>query len=84
MLKLHLRSSSISTSSHVMWSFFAFVLVTHILSNNGRSYPMLNECHPVQIAEFGVEREIDHEPAFNWWLKHVLKKRERTVASIGK
>ena len=27
---------------------------------------------------------IDHEPAFNLWVKHVLKKRERMIASIRK
>ena len=25
---------------------------------------------------------IDHKPAFNWWVKHVLKKRGRIIASI--
>ena len=44
----------------------------------------LKKSHPVQTAEFAVTQEIDHEPAFNWWVKHVLKKRDRIVASIKK
>ena len=36
----------------------------------------LKELHPVQTAEFAIVQGIDHEPAFNWWVKHVLKKRE--------
>ena len=35
-------------------------------------------------AEFAFMQEIDHKPAFNWWFKHVLKKRERMIASIRK
>ena len=38
----------------------------------------------MQTAEFAVSKEIDHEPAFNWWVKHVLKKRDRIIASIRK
>ena len=29
-------------------------------------------------------QEIDHELAFNWWVKHVLKKKDRIIASIRK
>ena len=35
-------------------------------------------------AEFTVVQGIDHEPAFNWWVKHVPKKRDRIIASIRK
>ena len=38
----------------------------------------------VQTARFAVAEEINHEPAFNWWVKHVLKKRNRIIASIRK
>ena len=44
----------------------------------------MKESHPVQTAEFAVTQRIDHEPSFNWWLKHVLKKRDRMIASIRK
>ena len=40
----------------------------------------LKKSHPVQAAKF----EVDHEHAFNWWVKHVLKKKDRIVASIRK
>ena len=42
----------------------------------------LKESHPVQTAEFAIIKGIDHEPAFNWWVKHVLKKRERIIAGV--
>ena len=44
----------------------------------------LDESHLVQIAEFNIVQGINHEPAFNWWDKHVLKKRYGIVASIRK
>ena len=34
----------------------------------------LKESHPVQTAEFAVTLGINYESAFNWWVKHVLKK----------
>ena len=44
----------------------------------------LKESHLVQTAEFTVAQGIDHEPAFHWWVKHMLKKRDRLIASIRK
>ena len=44
----------------------------------------VKESHPVQRAEFTVAQGTNHEPAFNWWIKHVLNKRDRTIASIRK
>ena len=44
----------------------------------------LKESHPVQTAEFAVVYGIDHGPAFNWWVKNVLKKRDRIIDSIRK
>ena len=29
-------------------------------------------------------QEIDHKLAFNWWVKHVLNKRDRKITSIRK
>ena len=38
----------------------------------------------MQIAELAIVQKIDHEPAFNWWVRYVLKKRDRIIASIRK
>ena len=38
----------------------------------------------MQMAEFAVAEGIDHEPAFNWCIKNMLKKRDRIIASIRK
>jgi hypothetical protein len=31
-----------------------------------------------------VTQGIDHEPAFNWWVPHVLKKRDRILSLVRK
>ena len=38
----------------------------------------------MQTAEFAVAQGIDHKSVFNWCVKHVLKKRDRIIASIRK
>ena len=35
--------------------------------------------YPLQVAEYAVMQDIDNEPAFNWWVNFVLKKRERII-----
>ena len=42
----------------------------------------LKESFPVQVAEYAIRQEVDHEPAFNWWVTHVLKKRDRIIALV--
>ena len=44
----------------------------------------LSKSHPTQTAQFAVALGLDHEPAFDWWVKDVLKKRERITAIIRK
>jgi hypothetical protein len=40
----------------------------------------LKESHLLETAEYAVTQGIDHEPAFNWWVPHVLKKRARIIS----
>jgi hypothetical protein len=44
----------------------------------------LKESHPLETAEYAVTQGIDHEPAFNWWVPHVLKKRDRIISLVCK
>ena len=38
--------------------------------------------YPVQIAEYAMANKIANEPAFNWWVHTVLRKRNRIVAKV--
>ena len=44
----------------------------------------LKESHPVETAEYAMTMGIDHEPAFNWWVPYVIKKRERIISLVKK
>jgi hypothetical protein len=42
----------------------------------------LKESYPVQVAEDAVNNKIVSEPAFTWWVPHVLKKRDRIIQKV--
>ena len=44
----------------------------------------LKESHPIETAEYATAMGIDHEPAFNWWVPHVLKRRDRIISAVAK
>jgi len=44
----------------------------------------LKESHPVQTAEYAISAGIDHEPAFNWWVHDVFKRRDRIISLVKK
>jgi hypothetical protein len=44
----------------------------------------LKESHPIETAEYAVTKGIDLELAFNWWVPHVLKKRDRIISLVCK
>ncbi len=42
----------------------------------------LKEGNPLQVAEFAIANGIANEPAFTWWIKDTLKKRDRIISAI--
>eukprot|EP00804_Cyclotella_cryptica_P005993 CCRYP_000238-RA/>CCRYP_000238-RA protein AED:0.33 eAED:0.32 QI:0/0/0/1/0.66/0.5/4/0/340 len=44
--------------------------------------PDLKESHPLQVAEFMFAVQIADEPAFNWWVSWVLKKRDQIISLV--
>ncbi len=44
----------------------------------------LKESHPLETAEYAVTMGINREPAFNWWVPHVLRKRDRIISAVAK
>jgi hypothetical protein len=43
----------------------------------------MKESYPLQLAEYAVLNRIAEEPAFKWWVKHALKKRNRIIGKIN-
>ncbi len=44
----------------------------------------LKDSHPLETAEYAVTQGIDPKPSFNWWVPHVLKKRDRIISLVRK
>jgi hypothetical protein len=44
----------------------------------------LKESHPIETAKYAKILGIDHKPAFNWWVPHVLRKRDRIISLVRK
>ena len=42
----------------------------------------LKESYPIQTAEYAFEALISEEPAFAWWVHHVMKKREKIISRV--
>ena len=42
----------------------------------------LKESHLIETAEYVVTKGLDHEPAFNWWVPHVLRKRDQIISLV--
>ena len=45
-------------------------------SNSWENLSDLKASHPLKTTEYAVTIGIHHEPAFNWGVPHVLKKRD--------
>jgi hypothetical protein len=42
---------------------------------------LLKEHYPVEVSEYALASDIDREPAFAFWVRHVLKKRNKIIAA---
>ena len=42
----------------------------------------LKESNPVQVAEYAVANKLVSEPAFAWWVRTVLRKRDRILSKV--
>ena len=42
----------------------------------------LKESNPIKVAEYAVANRIHDEPAFAWWVPHVLRKRTRIINKV--
>ena len=44
----------------------------------------LKESHPIETAEYAISQNLKCGPTFNWWVTHVIKKRERIILLVNK
>ena len=51
-------------------------------STNWVALKDMKQSYPIQVAEYAIANRIDDEPAFAWWVPHVIKKRLRVIAKL--
>lgn len=39
----------------------------------------LKETNAVEVAQYAIDNRLEDEPAFDWWVRQVLKKRQRLI-----
>jgi hypothetical protein len=42
----------------------------------------LKAANPVEVADYAVANQISSELAFNWWIKDILKRRNRIIGKM--
>ena len=42
----------------------------------------LKESNPIKVVEYAVANRIQDEPAFVWWVPHILRKRTRIINKV--
>lgn len=42
----------------------------------------MKESFPIETAEYAVDRGLQDDPAFIWWIPHVLRKRNRIIKKV--
>ena len=40
----------------------------------------LKVSNPVELAEYAIANNLENKPAFKWWAKHVIRKRNRIIS----
>ena len=42
----------------------------------------IKEANPLEVAEAAIALKVDRQPAFNWWVRKVLKRRDRMIGRL--
>ena len=43
----------------------------------------LKESYPIDVSKYVIDKGIDGEPAFSWWVLYMTKKKERILAAVN-
>ena len=42
----------------------------------------MKESYPIETAEYAIQARIHEDPAFAWWVPHVIKKRKAIISKV--
>mmetsp|Transcript_2147 Transcript_2147/g.3294 ORF Transcript_2147/g.3294 Transcript_2147/m.3294 type:complete len:1178 (+) Transcript_2147:1032-4565(+) len=48
-------------------------------SSSWISLKEMKNSNPVEVAQYAIDNRIDHEAAFDWWARDILKKKQRLI-----
>ena len=51
-------------------------------SSTWESLKDVKNSYPVQLAEYAHQKKLSNEPAFAWWVPHVMKKRTTIISKV--
>ena len=51
-------------------------------STSWEKLPNLKELHSIQDTKYAIAQGIQHKMASNWWVHHVLKKRDQIISTV--
>ena len=59
-------------------------LMTEFADGSSHWVPLkdLKISNPVEVAEYALANKVDGLPCFNWWVRKVLKKRDRIIKKV--
>ena len=44
----------------------------------------MKEAYPVETAEYAIQMKLHEEPAFAWWVPHVIRKRAAIISKLSR
>jgi hypothetical protein len=42
----------------------------------------MKDSYPIEVAQYAVGNKISSEPAFNWWVPYVMRKKDRMISKV--
>ena len=42
----------------------------------------MKNLYPLEMAEYAINNKLDKEPAFAWWVPHVMRKKARIISKV--
>ena len=49
---------------------------------SGMKLLLPSSAYPVEVAEYAIAQGIEHEPAFAWWIRHVVRQNKRNISKV--
>ena len=76
------QSSNGTVKPKVMTRGWFLLVQWHDGSTSWERLADLKQSNPIEVAEYAVVNRLVEEPAFKWWVPHVIKRRNRIISKV--